>query len=91
MLGMVPGLKKQGGQKKQRIDDICSWATTSETAFSLPNGRIPKALSKTSLSPWLATAKFGGVQFMISLTLLSEWDSTGSIQAIRTVHDSRGR
>ena len=47
MLGMVPGLKKQGGQKKQWIDDICNWATASETVFLLPNGRFPKALSKT--------------------------------------------
>ena len=47
MLGMIPGLKRQGGQKKQWIDDIRNWATTSESVTPLPNGRIPKALSKT--------------------------------------------
>ena len=47
MLGMIPGLKRQGGQKKQWLDDICNWATTSESVTALPNGRIPKALSKT--------------------------------------------
>ena len=47
----------------------------------LLNGGIPKALSKQYLSwfPWLVTVKFGGVQYMISLTLLTEWDSTDSI------------
>ena len=47
MLGMVPGLKRQGGQKKQWIADICNWATESETVLPLPNGRIPESLSKT--------------------------------------------
>ena len=47
MLGMIPGLKRQGEQTKQWIDDICIWATASETVFLLPNGRFPKALSKT--------------------------------------------
>ena len=47
MLGMIPGLKRQGGQKKQWIDDISNWATTSESVTPLPNGSIPKALSKT--------------------------------------------
>ena len=29
MLGMLPGLKRQGGQKEQWIDDICNWAIVS--------------------------------------------------------------
>ena len=45
MLGMVPGLDRQGGQKKQWIDEKCNWASASETARSLPNGI--EALSKT--------------------------------------------
>ena len=36
---------RQGGQKKPWIDDICNWASASETALILPNGRIPKAFS----------------------------------------------
>ena len=47
MLGMIRGIIKQSGQKKQWIDDICNWATLSESVTPLPNGRIPKALSKT--------------------------------------------
>ena len=47
MFWMVSGLKRQGGQKKQWIGDICNWATASESVFPLLNGRIPKALSKT--------------------------------------------
>ena len=47
MLGMVPGTKRQGGQKRQWIDDICNWATMSGSVTPLPNGRTPKALSKT--------------------------------------------
>ena len=47
MLGMVPGLKRRGGQEKQWIDGICKWTSASETALTLLNGRIPKALSET--------------------------------------------
>ena len=47
MFGMLPGIKRQGGQKQQWIDDICNWASLSGSVASLSNGRIPKALTKS--------------------------------------------
>ena len=47
MLGMVPGTKRQGGQKRQWIEDICNWATLSGSTGTLPNGRVPKSVAKS--------------------------------------------
>ena len=48
MFGMMAGMKRQGGQKKQWIEDICTWASTAVAPVSAaPNGRLLKAHIKS--------------------------------------------
>ena len=43
MLGMTEGMKRQGGQRRQWIEDIGTWTSTTNTVRPTPNGRIPKS------------------------------------------------
>ena len=50
MFGMMDGMKRQGGQKKQWIEDICTWASTATTPVPVaPNARLLKAYLKSVL------------------------------------------
>ena len=50
MFGMMAGMKRQGGQKRQWVDDICTWASTAAAPVPVaPNGRLPEACIKSVL------------------------------------------
>ena len=45
MFGMMAGMKRQGGQKKQWIEDICTWASTATAPVPVaPNGRLKEKI-----------------------------------------------